>query len=508
MAGQVSAQAYKYTKNLAYILSSVELKSYKNSSMKRNLLYLALSLLLSAFCAVMVSKHYMTKSQFAYDISSGSASRSVQFVEGGYPDFTYAAENSVNGVVHVKVLKREKPSREASILQHFFGYGAPYSLPRESVNSGSGVIISPDGYIVTNNHVVEGASQIEVTMNNNRSFTAKIIGTDPVTDIALLKVEADNLPSIPVGSSDNLRLGEWVLAIGSPYNLRSTITAGIVSAKGRSLPDMSGNFKIESFIQTDAAVNPGNSGGALVNVRGELVGINTAIASNTGSYTGYSFAVPTTIMQKVVADIKEFGSVQRAMLGISMTEMNQKLAEQAGINGDFYGVYVHEVERGGAADLSGMKKGDIIVAIDSAEVKNTSDIQEKINSYRPGDEVFVELVRDGVRVGCNVRLQGRESEVVSSENGDRLKLMGATLALPEQQLMKKLKIKKGVQVVAIEKGKFKDSGIKEGLVITHINQIPVGTPDEILQIVGKARRSVLVEGVYPNGAVYYYGVGV
>ena len=249
-------------------------------------------------------------------------------IEGrSFPDFTFAAENSVEAVVYVKVLKRENKSREATILDYFFGV-PQYAQPRESVNSGSGVILYDNGYIVTNNHVVEGAVDVAVTLNNNRQYKAEVVGADPVTDIALLKIDASGLPVIPMGDSDSLRLGEWVLAIGSPYNLRSTITAGIVSAKGRSLPDMSGEFKIESFIQTDAAVNPGNSGGALVNANGELVGVNTAIASNTGSYTGYSFAVPVTIVKKIVNDIMEYGSVRRAMLGVSMLELTGEVAKE------------------------------------------------------------------------------------------------------------------------------------------------------------------------------------
>ncbi len=475
--------------------------------MKRNLICIAIAVLLSTLSAVLVSRYYMTKSPYVYH-QGETTYKNVDFSGGVFPDFTYAAENSVNGVVHVKVLKREEAPREATILQHFFGYGVPQALPRESVNSGSGVIIAPDGYIVTNNHVVEGASEILVTMNNNKSFNAEIVGADPVTDIALLKVEGENLPVIPVGSSDSLRLGEWVLAIGSPFNLKSTITAGIVSAKGRSLPDMSGDFKIESFIQTDAAVNPGNSGGALVNTRGELIGINTAIASNTGSYTGYSFAVPTAIMQKVVADIKEFGSVQRAILGISMLEMTDKIADKVGMKGEFFGVYVHDTESGGAADLSGIKAGDVIMSIDSAIVSSPSDIQEKINAFRPGDSIVVSVFRKGQRIDKEVILQGRESGVKAVMNGDKAELMGAVLEKAPQEMLKRLRIRQGVLVSSVEKGKFREAGIREKLIITHVNQIPVSTPDEIVQLVGRARRSVLIEGVYPNGAVYYYGVGV
>lgn len=476
--------------------------------MRRNILFLVLSVLLSTLCAVVVAKYYMTKSPYIY-MGEKPMYKDVQFIQGGFPDFTYAAENSVNGVVHVKVLKRDDAPREASILEHFFGYGTPYALPRESVNSGSGVIVSPDGYIVTNNHVVDGGIEVVITMNNNKSFKATLVGSDPVTDVAVLKVDAENLPAIPFGSSDSLRLGEWVLAIGSPYNLRSTITAGIVSAKGRSLPDMSGNFKIESFIQTDAVVNPGNSGGALVNTRGELVGINTAIATNTGSYTGYSFAVPTVIVQKVVSDIKEYGAVQRAMLGVSIQEMTDKLAKSAGIEGDFTGVYIPGVERGGAADVAGVKEGDVIVAIDGSQIKTPSDVQEKINGYRPQDKILLSLIRNGERKELTVQLQGRAPGIsAQGADGEIVNVLGATLEKAPSDLLKKLRLKGGVQITSLQKGKFKDAGVKEGLIITHINQVPVSDPKEILQMVSQARRSVLVEGVYHNGSTYYYGVGV
>lgn len=478
------------------------------SDMKRNLLVLSLSVILSALCAVAVSRYYISHHQGMYVEGGRTVYKNVELKGGDFPDFTFAAENSVEGVVQVKVIKRSKVPRQATILDYFFGYPGPQMQQRESASSGSGVIISPDGYIVTNNHVIEGASECEVTMNNNKSFSAKIVGTDPVTDIALLKVEASDLPVIPIGSSEKLRLGEWVLAIGSPFNLKSTITAGIVSAKGRTLPDMSGDFKIESFIQTDAAVNPGNSGGALVNIKGELVGINTAIASNTGSYTGYSFAVPTAIVQKVVADIKEYGSVQRAMLGISMQELTESLAKSAGIEGNFQGVYVAEVAYGGAASLAGIQRGDIIMAIDTTVVKSPSDIQEKINSFRPGDNVTLSVYRYGDLKKLEVTLQGRDNLLSSAAADGSVEILGARLGQVSDKLAKKLRIKGGAQIVSLGNGKFRDAGIKEGMVITYVNQIPVETPQEVAAVISKARRSVLVEGVYPDGSVYFYGVGV
>lgn len=475
--------------------------------MKKNLTLLFLSVLLSTVAAVIITRLAVPATGTKiYQTSPSAAIRHVTLEPQNFPDFTYAAESCVDGVVFVKVVKREK-SKEASILEHFFGYGNPYAMPRESVGSGSGVIISPDGYIATNNHVVANGEQIEVTLNDNKTYEAKLVGADPVTDVALLKIEAGNLPVIPFGDSDSLRLGEWVLAIGSPFNLRSTITAGIVSAKGRSLPDMSGEFKIESFIQTDAAVNPGNSGGALVNTRGELVGINTAIASNTGSYTGYSFAVPVSIVKKVVEDIKEYGKVQRAMLGISMTELTQELASLAGIKGDFSGVYIAELVRSGAAWKAGIREGDVLVAIDGRKMKSPSEVQAAVNAHKPGDVVSVLIVRDGKEDEIEVQLQGETTASVATDDNVAT-VMGATLAEPDPAVLKKLRLKGGVEIIALEKGNFKNAGVNKGLIITHINQAPVTTVKEALEIIKNARRGFLVEGMYRNGDVYYYGVGV
>lgn len=475
--------------------------------MKKNLTLVLLSVLLSTAAAVAVVKLTdSSKKNYVYSSVENANIRQVSFGEQNFPDFTYAAESCVDGVVFVKVVKREQGGGQASILDHFFGFGTPYSMPRERAGSGSGVIITPDGYIVTNNHVVAGATQIEVTLNDNKTFPAKLVGTDPVTDVALLKVDAEGLPAIPFGDSDALRLGEWVLAIGSPFNLRSTITAGIVSAKGRSLPDMSGEFKIESFIQTDAAVNPGNSGGALVNVKGELVGINTAIASNTGSYTGYSFAVPVAIVKKVIDDIKEHGSVQRAILGISMVELTQELASLAQMEGNFSGVYVAELNRSGAAYKAGVREGDILVAIDGKKMKNPSEVQAAINTHRPGDVVELLVFRDGKEISMSATLQGESN--VSAADGDNPVVLGAVLAEPDAALLKTLRIRGGVEIAEIGNGKFKQAGVSKGFIITHINQTPVSSVKEVVEIVEKAKRAILVEGMYKNGDVYYYGVGI
>lgn len=309
-------------------------------------------------------------------------------------DFTQAAERSVEAVVHVKTKYYRQQQYVDPFYQFFFGRPKQSQQP-SAMASGSGVILSSDGYIVTNNHVIEDANEIEVVLNDKRTFAAQLIGTDPNTDLALLKIEATGLPTIEIGNSDDLRVGEWVLAVGNPFNLTSTVTAGIVSAKARSINILNSDMKIESFIQTDAAVNPGNSGGALVNTRGELVGINTAIASQTGSYAGYAFAIPTAIMQKVVADLRQYGTVQRALLGIRMLDITQQVKDQLSLE-SMEGVYVGEVISGSAADKAGMKAGDVIVQVDGRPINASSQLQEQIGRKNPGDQITI-LVRRGQR---------------------------------------------------------------------------------------------------------------
>lgn len=309
-------------------------------------------------------------------------------------DFTQAAERSVEAVVHVKTKYYRQQQYVDPFYQFFFGRPQQSQQP-SAMASGSGVILSNDGYIVTNNHVIESANEIEVVLNDKRTFAAQLIGTDPNTDLALLKIEATGLPTIEIGNSDDLRVGEWVLAVGNPFNLTSTVTAGIVSAKARSINILNSDMKIESFIQTDAAVNPGNSGGALVNTRGQLVGINTAIASQTGSYAGYAFAIPTAIMQKVVADLRQYGTVQRALLGIRMLDITQQVKDQLSLE-SMEGVYVGEVISGSAADKAGMKAGDVIVQVDGRPINASSQLQEQIGRKNPGDQVTI-LVRRGQR---------------------------------------------------------------------------------------------------------------
>jgi len=311
-----------------------------------------------------------------------------------------AAESALPAVVYVKVTQKARFQQPNSIFDLLFGFA---QTPRDQVGLGSGVIIRPDGYIVTNNHVIAGADVIEVTLENNQVYAAKLVGTDPATDIALIKIEAEDLPVVPMGNSDDLRLGEWVLAIGSPYDLRSTITAGIVSAKGRSMPNYDGQFRVESFIQTDAAVNPGNSGGALVNAAGELVGINTSIVSLTGSYAGYSFAVPVNIVRKVADDFIQFGTVQRAMLGVGIADVNAQIAAQANL-AEIDGVYVNTVQKDGPAYNAGIIQGDVIKEINLNPVHNSAGLQEQLSKLRPGEKAVVTILREGKQIEIIVSL--------------------------------------------------------------------------------------------------------
>ncbi len=479
--------------------------------MKRSVLIIMASLISGALAAVAVTEFIggrQSSSTSSYVYSDDSARVQQVNFSGEYPDFTYAAESAVKAVVFVKVIVRsEQPQMPNNFFEYFFGYGGGSGQPREQVGSGSGVIIREDGYIVTNNHVVNGASEIEVTMDDGKSFKADLIGTDPVTDIALIKIDGQNLPTVPIGDSDKLRIGEWVLAIGSPYGLTSTITAGIVSAKGRSLAD-NREFKIESFIQTDAAVNPGNSGGALVNIKGELVGINTAIYSNTGSYAGCAFAVPVRMAQKVVEDLLDYGSVQRGLLGISMLNNSEQLSTEKKLSTS-EGVYIAEAVKGGAAAAAGVKEGDVLMAINGEKVRNATSVQEMINRFRPGDKVTLSIVRGSDRKDIEVTLIGKDTQELNAYNmQDRVNLFGAELASAPKSELEKLDLKAGVKVVKLEKGKMKDAGIKEGFIITYVNNNPVFTPSDIAAAVKKARRSIMLEGLYPDGSLYYYGVGI
>ena len=435
--------------------------------------------------------------------------RTVNLSNEKWPDFTYAAESAVDAVVYVKVTSnRTAQQMPNSIFDFFFGFpqgGVPQQ--QESVGSGSGVIIREDGYIVTNNHVIEKANKIEVTLNNNQTYQATLVGTDPATDIALLKIDAEGLPVIPFGDSDKLRLGEWVIAIGSPYDLRSTITAGIVSAKGRSMPNYSGEYKIESFIQTDAAVNPGNSGGALVDKAGNLVGINTAIYSQTGSYAGYSFAVPVNIVKKIAYDLMDFGSVKRAVLGIVMQPIDDKIADDLKLSSR-NGVYIYEVSKNGAADKAGIKAGDVLVAIDSVMITTPSSVQETVSRFSPGDVAELTVIRDGKKHEFKVTFKGTEQENGTVADDGSIAFYGCSLKEASEQTLAKYGLKSGVEIVEIGPGKMKDAGAVEGFVIQYVNDHQVKTPQDVIDIVKKSKRTVFIEGITPAGRTGYFGFGI
>lgn len=428
-------------------------------------------------------------------------------VKSEYPDLTYAAENAVKAVVNIRAtVTVESRAYPRDPFFEFFGYPQG-SMQREAEAGGSGVIISEDGYIVTNNHVVNNATKLRVTLHDGRAYDAKVIGKDPATDVALIKIEAEGLPTLPFGSSDELRLGEWVLAIGYPMNLQSTITAGIVSAKARQLGAIDGNSGIESFIQTDAAVNPGNSGGALVNTRGELVGINTIIKTSTGSYVGYSFAVPESIVRKVVVDLKESGVVQRAVLGISYRPVDQAfiddMGEYTGVD-KIGGIYVASVVEDGAASKAGIRKGDVITKVDNVETNDSAIFLEQIGKRRPGDSITIELRRGDRVITTQATLQNRagETSLLAKDSTDVAKSLGAKLKNAPTELCQRLDIKGGVQVTSIVSGGVLERcRVKEGYIITHINDRPISSIEDINRLTSKITS---IDGIYPNGRASSY----
>ncbi|MBO7315350.1 MAG: trypsin-like peptidase domain-containing protein [Alistipes sp.] len=428
-------------------------------------------------------------------------------VPAEYPDLTYAAENAVKAVVNIVATKPVEGRQYFDPFFEFFGYPQGGTQQREAKAGGSGVIISEDGYIVTNNHVIEGATKLRVTLPDGRAFDAKTIGTDPATDVALIKIDASGLPTLPFGSSDDLRLGEWVLAIGYPMELQSTITAGIVSAKARQLGALNNRYGIESFIQTDAAVNPGNSGGALVNTRGELVGINTIIKTSTGSYVGYSFAVPETIVRKVVVDLKESGVVQRAVLGISFRAIDQQFIDELGDDSDIKeigGIYVASVSEGGSASEAGLRKGDVILSVDGVAVNDSATFLEQIGKRRPGDEITLKLRRGEKEITTKATLQNKagETSLLSPESVDVEAVLGGQFETISEKSAKALDIRGGVQVVKIKQGGLLERArIKEGYIITHINDRQIRSIDDLARLTDKIRS---IDCVYPNGRASSY----
>ncbi len=448
-------------------------------------------------------------------------------------DFTKAAESTINSVVSIKSYaapRRQQSSRSFDPFEFFFGPNSGFGStpPRQQqrpesseqemqpLGLGSGVIISSDGYIVTNNHVIDGAEKLEVTLNDNSKYNARIIGTDPSTDLALLKVEAENLQAIVFGDSDALKVGEWVLAVGNPFGFTSTVTAGIVSAKARSVTVDGGNrnrqtVDIESFIQTDVAVNQGNSGGALVNTDGQLVGINSMIYSQTGSYAGISFAIPVSVVSKIVNDIKEFGSVQKAVLGISYQELDADKAKEHNITATKEGIYVATVSERSAAMEAGIKEGDVIVKVNNIPVKNSGQMKEQMSKLRPGDKVTLSYYRDNKLQTTTATLKNNQGTTKVTKTNDFMSLGCAFKALSETK-KKELALNAGVEVAGIKAGKLKDAGIKDGFIIVEINDTRVASVDDVEAIYNSIMRSadsdkvMFVTGIYPTGKRAYYAV--
>jgi len=443
--------------------------------------------------------------------------RAVNMESGtNLPNLIDASENSLNSVVHVttKVIKTQ--FQRDPFQEFFYGPGAGgRELKQYGSGSGSGVIVSSEGYIVTNNHVIDGASEIEVTLNDNSKYTAKIVGSDPSTDIAVLKIEGKGFTPITIGNSDDLRIGEWVLAVGNPFNLTSTVTAGIVSAKARNINLLSDRTNssvvpIESFIQTDAAVNPGNSGGALVNTRGELVGINTAIASQTGSYSGYSFAVPVNLVQKVMSDLIDYGVVQRGFLGVAIADINQELKEKEKLP-NLKGVYISSVTENGSADKAGVKGGDVVLKIGTKEVNSVAELQEEIGKRRPGDKVMVTVRRKGGNeeiIDLVLRNKDGDTNLVPKEEILKNVALGATFQELSSKEKKELNVLSGVKIQLMTAGKLKSLGLKEGMVITKINNEAVETVEQLTSKLNKKNSGVLLEVLTESGKKEYVGFGL
>ena len=435
-------------------------------------------------------------------------------------DLTYAAEKAVQGVVQIKstVKGRTQVVQEMPDLFDYMFGARPRQRQYQSepqYGYGSGVILSADGYIVTNNHVIENADAIDVTLNDSRVFTATVIGADPNTDLALIKIEGNDFPVLPVGNSDELKLGEWVLAVGNPFShLTSSVTAGVVSAKARRIGIYEGRESVESFIQTDAVINMGNSGGALVNAKGELVGINSALESPTGTYAGYGFAIPTTIVRKVVADLKEYGSVQRAMLGIIGSDVSAMRQLEENKDKDFgviEGVYVTDLADGSGALAADIRKGDIITAVNGRKVKTMTELQEITMQHRPGDKVEVTLLRDRKEKTVKVELKNSRGNTEVIRKAD-MQILGAAFQEVPEQTRRQLNIGYGMQVSAVEKGLLKDAGIQRGFIILKINNIQIKSLEDIEQVYQDASKSqdqvLFISGVYPSGRRANYAIGL
>ncbi len=454
-------------------------------------------------------------------------------------DFTRAAEATVNSVVSIKSYVKPTPQRRSSdmggfnpfegdpFFEFFFGPSQPrHQQPQRKEKEGakeepqmrqsglgSGVIIKDNGLIITNNHVIDGADRLEVTLNDNRSFDATVVGTDATTDLAVIKIDADSLQAITMGDSENLRVGEWVLAVGNPFGFTSTVTAGIVSAKARNISSTTGYRSrqgVESYIQTDAAVNPGNSGGALVNLNGELVGINTAIYSQTGNYAGNSFAIPTSIVSKIVDDIEKYGTVQRALLGVSFTELNPQVAKENNITAVPAGIFVAEVVEDSSADEAGILPNDVITSINGNPTTTTGQLQEEIAKHRPGDTITLSVIRDNKRRNIEVTLKNAKGDSEITTKND-VSTLGCSFKEVDENTLAKLRIPSGLQVTDITDGRFKKAGIRDDFIIVDINNVYVKSADDMKKLYDAIISSdeydhvMFISGVYPGSPrkVYY-----
>lgn len=436
-------------------------------------------------------------------------------------DFTKAAEKVMPAVVHITSTQKYAANRQMQqIPEPFRDFFGPQQRGQQGPRrgSGSGVIINRDGYIVTNNHVIDNADEIEVTLHDNRTFVAEVIGTDPSTDLGLIKIKSEDLPYLPIVNSNNVKVGEWVLAVGNPFNLNSTVTAGIVSAKGRNIGILNNatqsnrqNTSIESFIQTDAAVNPGNSGGALTNLNGDLIGINTAIASPTGAYSGYSFAVPSNIVAKVVEDLMTYGVVQRGWLGVTIRSVNDDIVRELELE-VMSGALIDSISVNSGAMEAGIKSGDVIVKIDDVEIRNTANLIGYVGSKRPGDRVNIKVNRDGKEKSFDVMLKNREgnTEIVKREAKDALDILGLELEPVDAKTLKKLRLENGVRVKSLNTGEVKKTTqMREGFIITKIDGKEVTSAKDVNRILENKKGGILIEGVYENApGSYYYGLGL
>ncbi|MGA3013379.1 MAG: Do family serine endopeptidase [Bacteroidales bacterium] len=444
---------------------------------------------------------------YIYAAAPQMSLRPVNYIPGtpfNEPDFETAAATSVPAVVHIKT----EFQRKSDVYDDFFNlfnFG-PGMGSQEIEAMGSGVIIDPEGYIVTNNHVVQDADKITVTLNDKRVYKATIVGADAGTDLALIKIDEKGLPFLTYGNSDDTRIGEWVLAVGNPFNLTSTVTAGIVSAKARDINILGSQGSVESFIQTDAAVNPGNSGGALVNLKGQLIGINAAIASGTGNYVGYSFAIPSNIVKKVVDDFMKFGKIQHGYLGIRYREIDDQFAKDNNLP-SVKGVYVQEVIEGGAAEKAGIKKGDVILQMQGMPVDSKSELIEIINQHNPGDKIDLTVYRDGKQADMSLTLLN-ENENLAYTKDNQIIIHGATFQHITDGEKQKFGIDDGFKIVHLDNGLLRNSGIREGFIIVAIDKQPVHSTQDLKEAFTSKRGGVLIEGVYPNGMRAYYGIGL